>query len=131
MITEIEQRRQFRLTQSRDKLQLASIMMAQRRYNEAVIYSYLSMFYSVRILLIDHDDDSDDHDRILELEKKYYEPMGWTGLDVMAILKDTKLFKDSMEKSPGASVSEEEAEKFYSKAMMVMNEVLQHLKIKP
>ncbi len=131
MITEIEQRRQFRLTQSRDKLQLASIMMAQRRYNEAVIYSYLSMFYSVRILLIDRDDDSDDHEKILELEKKYYEPAGWTGLDVMAILKDTKLFKDSMEKSPGARVSEEEAEKFYSKAMTVMNEVLQHLKIKP
>ncbi|TAL30376.1 MAG: HEPN domain-containing protein [Spirochaetes bacterium] len=130
MITEIEQRRQFRLSQCRDKLQLAALMMAQHRYNEAVIYSYLSMFYSVRLLLIEHDDDSDDHDKILELEKRYYEPCGWTGIDIMALLKDTKSFRDSISKSPGHRVSEDDAEKFYSNAMTVMNEVLQHLKIK-
>lgn len=92
--------------------------------NESIVYSYLSIFYSVRLLLIDKDGDSDDNERILELIKKYYEPLGWTSVNIIQILKETKAYKDIIEDIPGLVIDGEEAKRFYKNASLVLDEVL-------
>jgi len=123
MTEQLEHKRSFRLSQSREKIQLSQIMLNKQRYNESVIYSYLSMFYSVRLLLIGAEDDTDNEEKILELAEKYYEPAGWTSLDILGILRETKEFHDQLNKSTGKIVSQEEAERFYNNALSVMIEV--------
>jgi uncharacterized protein (UPF0332 family) len=120
----IEKKRVFRLEQSREKLRLASLMMQKGLFNDSVIYCYLSMFYSVRVLLIDKDADSDNQEKILELMERYYEPAGWTSVNIAEVLKEAKYCKDKIEKAPGCEVKREEAEKFRAHAETILDEVL-------
>ncbi len=124
MTEQMEHKRNFRLTQSREKLELSKIMLRKEKFSDSVIYSYLSMFYSVRLLLIGTDDDTDDNERILQLAEKYYEPLGWTSVDIIGILKETKEFHDRLGNPPSPSVTREEAERFYNNALSVANEVM-------
>ena len=119
MENEIENKINFRLSQSREKLELAAIMLEKGMYNDSVLCSYLSMFYSVRVLLIQNGSDSDDHDRILELVESYYEPAGWTGVDIIGILREAKTCRDSVESVRDAVATREEAENFYTNAKML------------
>lgn len=120
----IEKTIQFRVKQSREKLGLSQIMLIRGRYNDSVICSYLSMFYAVRVLLIEDDIDSDNYTRIRELAKKYYEPSGWNEIDITGILNKSVVSRDSAESTPVCAASKEEAERFYENANAIMSEIL-------
>ena len=120
----IEKTIQFRVKQSREKLGLSQIMLKRGRYNDSVICSYLSMFYAVRVLLIEDDIDSDNYSRIRELAKKYYEPAGWNEIDIAGILDESAVSLDSAEAVPACTASKEEAERFYQNANAIMSEIL-------
>ncbi len=120
----IEKTIQFRVKQSREKLGLSQIMLNRGRYNDSVICSYLSMFYAVRVLLIENDIDSDNYSRIRELAEKYYEPSGWNEIDITGILKESVVSRDSAEDTPAPAASKEEAERFYQNANTIMSEIL-------
>jgi uncharacterized protein (UPF0332 family) len=113
----------FRLQQSEEKLKLSSLMIKKGQYNDSIIFSYLSLFYSVRILLIKHDEDSDDYGRIHELMEKYYQPTGWTNLNIIEIIKETREFKDMVELNTGVKATRKEAEKFNRNASDVLGEM--------
>ncbi len=119
----IEKKREFRIGQSQEKLALSMVMLDKCDYNDSLIFSYLSMFYSVRVLLIDKNVDSDDHEKILELVKEYYEPAGWTDIDIVDILNEAKLYKDKLEKDKGIKISKEKADKFYECASLMYKKV--------
>ena len=99
-------------------------MLKKGLYNDSFIFSYLSMFYSVRILLIDKDIDSDEHEKILELVEKYYEPSGWIDINILEILKEAKTYKDRIDNDNGAVITKEEAEKFNKDANLIHEQVL-------
>lgn len=120
----IEKTIQFRVKQSREKLGLSQIMLKRGRYNDSVICSYLSMFYAVRVLLIEDDIDSDNYMRIRELAKKYYEPSGWNEIDITGILNESVVSRDSAESTSVCAASKEEAERFYQNANAIMSEIL-------
>jgi uncharacterized protein (UPF0332 family) len=124
MITNIENRRNFRLEQGREKLRLAELTLHKGFYNDSVVYSYISMFYSVRVLLINRDDDSDDHEKILELLVKYFEPSGWTNVNIVEIMKKSKEFKESIDSKTGTAATREDAELMYKNANLILDEVL-------
>lgn len=119
----------FRLNQSEEKLRLSTLMLQKSLFNESVIYAYLSIFYSVRTLLIDKDEDSDDYHKIYELEEKYFIPTGWTELPIQEILKEAKEFKEKIENNPGIKVTKAEAEKLNKNAALVLNKIKSKLKI--
>lgn len=120
----IQQTLKFRISQSEEKLKLAAIMLSKEQYNDAVIYSYLSMFYSVRVLLLNRTGDTDDYEKILDLAEKYYDPSGWTSIDVISLLKEAKAFKEKIEETPGIKITKDDGEKFYNKAVAVLQEVI-------
>jgi uncharacterized protein (UPF0332 family) len=120
----IEKTIKFRVKQSREKLGLSQIMLNRGRYSDSVICSYLSMFYAVRVLLIENDIDSDNYSRIRELAKRYYEPSGWNEIDITEILKESVVSGDSAEGTPAPAASKEEAERFYQNANTIMSEIL-------
>ena len=124
MKNDLEKKREFRLEQSREKLNLSSIMLSKSLYNDSLIFSYLSMFYSVRILLIEKNVDSDDHEKILELIEKYYEPTGWMDVNILEILSEAKVYKEKIEKDKGVLISKDEADKFLNNANLILNQVL-------
>ena len=124
MKNDLEKKREFRLEQSREKLNLSSIMLSKSLYNDSLIFSYLSMFYSVRILLIEKNVDSDDHEKILELIEKYYEPTGWMDVNILKILSEAKVYKEKIEKDKGVLISKDEADKFLNNANLILKQVL-------
>ena len=126
MDPQIEQRRSFRQNQSREKLNLASIMLSKGDYNKSVIDAYLSLFYSVRILLVSNDSDTDDDKRILELVEKYYEPSGWTEIDIPALLRTGRELKERIEIS-GTGVTRADAERFYHSAAAVYDSITREM----
>ncbi len=124
MNTNVVKKKIFRIDQSREKLKISSLMLDKELYNDSLIYSYLSMFYAVRLLLIDNEIDSDDHNRILELVREYYYPNGWTELDIVEVLQEAKTFKDMLDDDDGIRIPREQAEVFNDNARKVLNEVL-------
>ena len=124
MLREIEKKMNFRLEQSREKLDLSRVMLDKGCFNDSVIYSYLSLFYSVRALLIKQNEDSDDYDTMLELLDRYYEPSGWSSLNIPGILKESKGFSEQAEKSSGIHVTKDDAERMHRNAERVLDEVL-------
>ncbi|RPI92414.1 MAG: HEPN domain-containing protein [Spirochaetales bacterium] len=118
METTPEHTRGFRLSKSREKLELASIMLRKGQFGEVVRYSYLSMFYAVRMLLLEEGTDSDDPAKIIELAERYFEPAGWSALDIGALL--------AMPEGPagkGVEITREKAEMFYGKASEVLTRI--------
>jgi uncharacterized protein (UPF0332 family) len=126
MDPQIEQRRSFRQSQSREKLNLASIMLSKGDYNKSVIDAYLSLFYSVRILLVNNDTDTDDDKKILELIEKYYKPSGWTEIDIPSLLRTGRDLKERIEIS-GVGVTREDAERFYHSAAAVYESITREM----
>ncbi len=126
MNVDTEKKKNFRVEQSREKLKISSLMLEKELYNDSIIYSYLSMFYAVRILLIDDGQDSDDHNKILELVEEYYSPNGWTELDIVDILHNARTFKEMLENDDGIRVSQTQAVHFNSNAEKILNEVLKN-----
>ncbi len=114
---------EFRLQQSAEKLRLSTLMLKKSLFNDSMLYSYLSLFYSIRTLLVGKDEDSDDYSKIHELTEKYFNPTGWTGIPVAEIIKEAKEFKEKIEKNPGLKVTKSEAEKFNKNASMVFDEI--------
>lgn len=108
----------FRLGKSREKLELAAIMLRKGQYAEAVRYSYLSMFYAVRMLLVEDGKDSDNPSRIIELAERYFEPAGWSALDIGALLSEPE-----GPAHEGMSISRGKAELFYAKAREVLTRI--------
>jgi uncharacterized protein (UPF0332 family) len=82
------------------------------------------MFYSVRILLIEKNVDSDDYEKILELIEKYYEPTGWMDVNIIEILSEAKVYKEKIEKDKGVLISKDEADKFLNNANLILKQVL-------
>jgi len=111
----------FRLEQSTEKLNLSLSLLNRGFYNDSIIYSYLSMFYSVRALLITANVDSDDPNKILELIEEYYEPAGWTTLNIINIITETKEYKDKAESTTETKFTREEADKFSQNAKSILN----------
>ncbi len=127
MSKDIEKTRGFRIEQSREKLDLSSIMLNKKLYNDSFIFSYLSMFYSVRILLIEKEEDSDDHSKILELVKKYYRPTGWIDVNIIEILQEAKTYKEKIDNEKGVVLGKEDAKKFNKNASLLLNQVFKIL----
>ncbi len=123
MRKEIDKILEFRLEQSREKLKLSRVKLEKNLFNDSIAYAYLSMFYAARVLLIDKDEDADDYDRIMDLIDKYYEPSGWTTVNIPAIMKETRDFKDKVESLPGQKAEKADAERFYNHALVILNEV--------
>ncbi len=119
-----EKKKNFRVEQSREKLKVSSLMLEKELYNDSIIYSYLSMFYAVRILLLDNGNDSDDHNKILELVEEYYAPNGWTELDIVEIIHNARTFKEMLEANDGIRVSRRQAEHFNINAEKILDEIL-------
>ncbi len=127
MSNEIEKTREFRIEQSREKLDLSSIMLKKELYNDSFIFSYLSMFYSVRILLIGKEGDSDDHNKILELVKQYYKPSGWIDVNIIEILQEAKTYKEKIDNEKGIVLGKEDAQKFNKNASLILDQVFKML----
>ncbi|MCX7679351.1 MAG: HEPN domain-containing protein [Spirochaetes bacterium] len=119
----------FRLHQSEEKLRLSTLMLQKSAFNDSVIYSYLSIFYSVRILLIEKDEDSDDYNKIYELIENYFNPTGWTGLPISEIIKEAKQFKEKIDANPGIRITKKEAEKLNKNASLILEEIKSKLQI--
>ncbi len=118
METTPEHTRGFRLSKSREKLELAAIMLQKSHYGEAVRYSYLSMFYAVRMLLLEEGMDSDDPAKIIKLAERYFEPSGWSALDLGALLAEPE-----GPAREGMVISRDKAEMFYGKALEVLSRI--------
>ena len=120
---EIEKIIQFRLQQSSEKLKLSSIKFAEGLYNDAVIFSFLSLFNSIRLLLCENGDDSDNYDKIMTLAEQYFTNTDWGSLDILEILKDARGFNENIRDEIGKHVTRQEAEKYYKNAESVLQEV--------
>ncbi len=129
MDTSLEKKIGFRIHLSGEKLKLSSLMIKKGYYNDSIIYSYLSLFYSVRALLITQDEDSDDYSRIHDLMEKFYQPTGWTGIDIVGIIRETREFKEKVESDPGTRITREEAEKFNKSASAVLSQIAKRFQV--
>ncbi len=120
--SELQKRLHFRIAQGREKLTLSHIMLEKGHYNNSVLFSYLSLFYLVRVFLIENDIDSDNSLKIVELIQKYYAST-WDTVDIKTMLTKSRMPRDT-DPVP-QTVSREEAEQCYHNATVLMNKVLQ------
>ncbi|HDP81466.1 MAG TPA: hypothetical protein ENN21_11545 [Spirochaetes bacterium] len=120
----IQEKLKLRLDLSAEKADMARVMLEAGRYNESVMFSYLSLFYSIRLLLIDREDDSDDPEKILSLAESFFEPSGWNGVDILSIFRESKRARDRIENEPGHSADPEMARNFYVKAVEARSTIL-------
>jgi uncharacterized protein (UPF0332 family) len=119
--------RQFRAEQSFEKLQVAKRLFSKEDYTNSLIQAFLSIFYSVRILLLEDGKDSDDFVKIVDLSRKYYEPSGWIDFDIASLLEEGQTIRSEIESASPPKVTRAEAEKFIASAdklysdLVVMN----------
>jgi uncharacterized protein (UPF0332 family) len=118
---------EFRIHQSRDKLNLSESLIKRGMYNDSITCSYLSIFYSARVLLIHSDRDSDSYDDIINIFENYYKPAGWLSTDILAVLKESKNYRDIAESGRGITVSKDDAEKFYNTAKNLLDDVIRNV----
>ena len=124
---DIDSNKDFRVEQSKEKLRLSSLMINKGLNRESLIFSYLSMFYSIRLLLIDNNDDSDNYNKIFELITKYFEPTGWTSINILDVIDETKILQDSENKRTDTIITKEDAYTFLEKAKSLNDEALMRL----
>jgi len=127
MTKEIQEKLKLRLDLSAEKADMARVMLEAGRYNESVVFSYLSLFYSIRLLLLDREDDSDDPEKILSLAESFFEPSGWNGIDILSIFRESKLARERIETEPGHSADPALASDFYLTAGEVMSGILKKI----
>jgi uncharacterized protein (UPF0332 family) len=120
----IEKIRQFRAEQSHEKMVLSRNLLQKGDYLNALIQAYLSIFYSVRLLLLDDSNDSDDFNRIIELSKRYYNPTGWISLNMSELLAEGRDLHNLTRSAYRINVSETEAEKFVVSSEKLYNEIV-------
>lgn len=113
---------QFRLTQSREKIKLASIFLEKKKYCDSVLASYRAIFYAIRVLLVDKDFDSDDPDRIIEIFEKYLQSTLFGNTTIIEIAKRSKELKDYAVNSNG-QIQCEHAEVMLNNATTILNEI--------
>ncbi len=128
MRDDLKKKLNFRIYQSREKLRLSYLMLKKGLYNDSMVFSYLSIFYSTRILLIGDADDSDDYNKIHDMIDEFYLPYGWISLDIIKILKETVAYRGKFESDSGSRAGVEEAENFYNKAEQVLNEIMKSIR---
>ncbi len=113
---------QFRLNQSREKIKLATIFLEKKDYCDSVLASYRAIFYAIRVLLVDHDIDSDDPDKIIEIFEKYMESTPFGNTKIIEIAKRSKEIKDHAVNSNG-QIKCDQAEVMLNNATAILNEV--------
>ncbi|MCX8124469.1 MAG: HEPN domain-containing protein [Spirochaetes bacterium] len=113
---------QFRITQSREKIKLASIFLEKKKYCDSILASYRAIFYAIRVLLVDKDFDSDDPDRIIEIFEKYFETTLFGNTKIIEIAKRSKELKDYATNSNG-QIQYEHAEEILHNATTILHEV--------
>lgn len=120
---DIEKIKLFRLHQSTEKLKLSSIKFSEGLYNDAVILSFLSLFNSIRFLLCENGDDSDNYDKIINLAKQYFTTTEWGSLNIPDILKDSRSYNQIIADAIGKQMTKQEAEKYYKNAESVLQTI--------
>jgi len=115
----------FRLTQSKEKIKLASIFLEKKKYCDSVLASYRAIFYAIRVLLIDKDIDSDDPDKIIDIFEKYFDSTLFGNTEIIEIAKRSKELKDYAVNSNG-QIQCEHAEVMLNNATTILNEVEQY-----
>lgn len=95
----IQETMQFRLSQSMDKLQLAAIFLEQGKYCESILESYRAIFYSIRVLLIEKEIDSDDPDKIIEIFEKNFDAALLRNTEIIETAKRSKKMKEYVSSS--------------------------------
>lgn len=123
MDNELQKKRQFRIEQSEEKLRISEQMIKRTNYNDAVVFSYLAMFYAMRTLLLEKHTDTDNISKIIEIYEKYYSQTVWADIDIVAVIKECKQFKDKIENTPGIIVSKDDANKYFNSAQSILKEI--------
>ncbi|MGL4369604.1 MAG: HEPN domain-containing protein, partial [Spirochaetota bacterium] len=100
-----EKTREFRLRQSSEKIDIAKRLLSKGDCSNAVVQAYLSLFYSVRLLLLDKNEDSDDFEKIVELARKYFQPSGWLTVDAGTLLEKGRSYQDRIDRNCADAVS--------------------------
>lgn len=116
--------RQFRAEQSFEKLQLSKKFFSKGEYTNSLIQAFLSIFYSVRILLLEDGTDSDNFEKIVELSKRYYEPAGWGSIDISALLQEGHSIRSEIESASAPVIDQSEAKKFIDSAEKLYKEIV-------
>ena len=116
-----EKTREFRLKQSSEKIDISKRLLQKGDCKNAVVQAYLSMFYSVRILLLEKNEDSDDFTKIVELARKYFQPSGWLSVDIGTILEKGRSYHDSMSNNCLEEISSDETKGFIETAEKIRN----------
>jgi uncharacterized protein (UPF0332 family) len=112
----------FRIEQSHEKLMLSKQLIGKGEYSGAILQAYLSIFYSVRSLLLDTDNDSDDINKIIDLSKKYYQPSGWTNINIPSILEEGHAYS-IRNSNVDDQAHKSDAERFVKSAEQLYNEI--------
>lgn len=123
MDADLLKRQNFRIEQSETKLRSADRMIKNNNFNDAVVFSYMAMFYAMRTLLLEEDIDTDNISKIIEIYKKYYDQTIWAGVDIVAIIRECKQYKDEIEQASGTIVTGKEAKKYFESASSILEEI--------
>ena len=116
--------REFRLKQSSEKIDIAKRLLGKGDCGNAVVQAYLSLFYSVRLLLLDKNEDSDDFEKIVDLARKYFQPSGWLSVDAGTLLEKGRSYQDRMEQKCKDPVPDTEAKSFIDNAEKIRTTII-------
>jgi len=118
-----EKTRQFRLKQSEEKIDIAKRLLSKGDYGNALAQAYLSIFYSVRVLLLEKGADSDDFEKIVSLSEEYFQPIGWLSRDISQLLEKGRTLHEQIERNNKNEVSIAEALSFIENAEKIRKAV--------
>jgi len=119
-----EKTREFRLKQSSEKIDISKRLLMKGDCKNAVVQAYLSLFYSVRLLLLDKNEDSDDFNRIVELARKYFQPSGWLSVDIGTMLEKGRDYHDSLTNNCLGDITQNETKGFIEAAEKIRESIV-------
>ena len=120
----LEKTKEFRLKQSEEKIEIAKRLLSKGDCTQALVQAYQSIFYSVRVLLLEKGSDSDDFEKIVNLAREYFQPSGWLSLDIGTLLEKGRSIHEQMGNNSQSATSAAEAQSFVDNAQKIREMII-------
>lgn len=115
---------EYRLKESREKLESAKILLENRKYKDSVSRSYYAMFTAARALLATKNLDSAKHSGIISLFNQHFVKEKIVNSTCGKILAEAKGIREETDYGDFVIVSREEAKAQIKNAEMLISEVV-------
>ncbi len=119
---------QYRLEDSKEKLESSKLLLDNSKYKDSISRSYYAMFSAARALLATKNLDSSKHSGVISLFNQHFVKTGIIGKGLSRLLSEAQEGREKSDYQDFVIISKEEAQKQFESAEVFVREIEKTLK---